>query len=66
MEAVTLETIHKDIEFVKQKITKIEEHMVDADSILTLEDFKALQEYSKEKSNRALTSHGQLKKELGL
>ena len=40
--------------------------MVDIDSIMTEEDFKALLEYRKDKSVGELISHEQLKKELGL
>lgn len=66
MGTVTLETIHKDLESVKKEIIEIKEHMVDVDTILTEDDFKALQDYKKEKSEGKLTSHDDLKKELGL
>lgn len=66
MGAVTLETIHKDIEFVKKQVVKIEKHIVDVDSFLTLDDFMALQDYKKEKFQGKLASHEQLKKELDL
>ncbi len=45
---------------------EIKEHMVDIDSIMTEDDYKALQEYKIEKSEGKLTSHEELKKELGL
>ena len=63
---ITLETIHKDLEFLKNKIINIEEHMVDVDNIMTKNDYKALKDYEKEKSEGKLTSHKALKKELGL
>jgi len=63
---ITLETIHKDLEFLKNKIIKIEEHMVDVDSIMTEDDYKALRDYEKEKSEGKLTAHKTLKKELNL
>ena len=63
---ITLETIHKDLEFLKDKIIKIEEHMVDVDSIMTEDDYKALRDYEKEKSEGKLTSHKALKKVLNL
>jgi len=66
METVTLEIIHKDLEFVKRELMEIKEHMVDIDSIMTEDDYKALQEYNIEKSEGKLTSHEELKKELGL
>jgi hypothetical protein len=54
-----LKSIKKDILFIKK-------HMVDVDSILTEEDYLALQAYKKEKKVGILTSHEALKKELGL
>ena len=66
MENVTLEIQHKDLEFVKRELMEIKKHMVDIDSIMTEDDYKALQEYKIEKSKGKLTSHEELKKELGL
>ena len=63
---VTLEMIYKDLEFVKRELMDIKGHMVDIDSIMTEDDYKALQEYNIEKSEEKLTSHEELKKELGL
>ena len=40
--------------------------MVDVDSILTEDDYRALQEYRKDKHASTLTSHDTLKKELGV
>ena len=57
---------------ILEKLTKIEkevevirEHMVDADSIMTEDDYHALLAYRKEKESGALTPHAQMKKELG-
>ncbi len=44
----------------------IKGHMVDIDSIMTEDDYKALQEYNIEESEGKLTSHKELKNELGL
>ena len=66
MPNVTLETIHNDLEFVKKEVVEIKQHMVDIDSIMTEEDYKALQSYKEEKSKGRLISHEKLKKELGL
>jgi hypothetical protein len=63
---VTLEMIYNDLEFVKRELMEIKGHMVDIDSIMTEDDYKALQEYNIEKSEEKLTSHEELKKELGL
>ena len=66
METITLETLHEDLKFVKRELHEIREHMVDIDSILTEDDYVALDEYKREKSEGNLTSHEELKKELGL
>ena len=66
METVTLELIHKDLEFVKSELIGIKERMKDADSIITEDDYEALQVYNLEKSEGKLTAHEELKKELGL
>jgi len=63
---VTLEMIYKDLEFVKRELMEIKRHMVDIDSIMTEDDYKALQKYNIEKSEGKLTSHEELKKELEL
>lgn len=66
METVTLELIHKDLEFVKRELIGIKERMKDTDSIMTEDDYEALQVYNLEKSGGKLTAHKELKKELGL
>jgi len=63
---ITLSTIYKEIELIKNKVIKIEEHMVDIDSIMTEDDYRALQDYEKEKSQGKLKQHEKLKKELEL
>ena len=47
-------------------MTFTKKHLVDQDSIMTEDDYRALQEYRIEKKTGKLTSHEQLKKELGL
>jgi len=66
METVTLETIHKDLEFVKKELMEIKKRMENTDSIMTEDDYEALQEYNLEKSEGKLTAHEELKKELGV
>ena len=51
---------------IEQELVEIKEHMIDVDSIMTEEDYEALLAYRKEKSAGTLTSHENLKKELGL
>lgn len=55
-----------ELKAIRQDLDYIKEHMVDSDTILTEEDYKALQDYRTEKKAGKLTSHVQLKKELGL
>ncbi len=54
-----IKTIHKELAFIKN-------HMVDVDSILSEEDYKAVIESRIEKKNGKLTSLNDLKKELDL
>ncbi|MBW2741547.1 MAG: hypothetical protein JRE64_22505, partial [Deltaproteobacteria bacterium] len=51
--------IREDLDFIKG-------HMVDVDSIMTEEDYLSLKEYRDEKSSGKLTSHDELKREMGL
>ncbi len=62
----TLDDIYREIEFIKERVLEIEEHMVDMDSIMTQDDYAALLKYRAEKVNKKLISHEELKKELGL
>jgi hypothetical protein len=68
-----LKVVKTDINYIKTYITSLrseicscDSQMVDVDSIMTREDYIALEEYEKEKSEKSLVSHEQLKKELGL
>ncbi len=47
-------------------MTITKKHVADQDSIMAEDDYHALQEYRIEKKTGKLTSHEQLKKELGL
>ncbi len=58
--------ILQKLEKIERGVENIKEHMVDVDSIMTEEDYTDLVEYRKEKETRRLTSHEQLKKELGI
>ncbi len=53
-----LKALRQDVEYLKV-------HMADADSIMTEDDYEALQQYRKEKKSGKLVSHAALKKELG-
>ena len=54
-----LRSIREDLDFIK-------DHMVDIDSIMTEDDYLSLNEYRDEKSSGRLTSHEELKREIGL
>ena len=51
---------------IEKEVEDIRSRMVDADSIITEDDYKALLAYRKEKLRGKLTSHEKLKRELGL
>ncbi len=59
-------TLAAELKAIREDIDYIKEHMVDADSIMTEDDYEALLAYRKEKKAGKLISHEQLKKELGL
>lgn len=54
-----LRAIREDLDFIKG-------HMIDVDSIMTEDDYFSLNEYRDEKNSDELTSHDELKKEMGL
>lgn len=56
----------QELKGIKKELHYIKEHMVDVDSVMTEEDYMALQEYRKEKKEGKLISHEDLKRELGL
>ena len=60
------QSIMKKLEDIQKQLKAIQERMVDADSIMTEEDYTALLDYRTEKKAGKLVSHGQLRKELGL
>ena len=66
MEQQLLHQIQEDLRFVKKEVIEIKQHMVDIDSIMTEEDYRALCCYREEKSKGTLVSHEKLKKTLGL
>ncbi len=62
----TEQLLIKKLDKIERDVDEIKKHMIDADSIMTEEDYEALLAYRKEKAEGRLTSHRQLKKELGL
>ena len=64
MTNVTLGTIHKDLEFIKNKVIEIEKHIVDIDMVLTPEEEKRLEESIKEYKGGRTTSLEDFEKEM--
>ncbi len=60
------ETVAEELKEIRKDLDFIKEHMVDIDSIMTEDDYEALQNYRKEKKEGKLISHEQLVKELGM
>ncbi|KCZ71511.1 hypothetical protein ANME2D_02243 [Candidatus Methanoperedens nitroreducens] len=65
-EAINSKEILHELRAIREDLDYIKSHMVDIDSILTEEDYLSLQEYRKEKASDILTSHEDLKNELGI
>ena len=64
---MTAETnILQELKVIKAELKIIREYMVDVDSIMTEDDYRALEESRKEKRDGKLISSEQLKKELGI
>ncbi len=63
-EAALPEKISNELAAIRQDLEYIKKHMIDIDSIMTEDDYLALQEYRIEKKADKLVSHAQLKKEL--
>lgn len=66
MGTVTLETIHKDLQFLKKEIKTIKENMVDVDTILTEEEKKLVDESIEEEKKGELIGLDEVKKRLGI
>lgn len=58
--------ILEKLDTIEKEVKEIKNNMVDADSIMTEEDYESLLAYREEKKTGKLTTHDQLKKELGL
>ncbi|MFH1432223.1 MAG: hypothetical protein ABIG84_03315 [archaeon] len=65
-EAAIPEKIADELAAIRQDLDYIKKHMVDVDSIMTEDDYIALQEYRKEKKSGKLVLHEQVKRELVL
>ena len=65
-EAINSKEILYELKAIREDLDYIKGHMVDIDSILTEEDYLSIKEYRKEKASGLLTSHEDLKNELGI
>ena len=65
-EAIDASNLMNELKAIRSDLDFIKEHMVDTDSIMTEDDYLALEEYRKEKNAGELVSHEDIKKELGL
>jgi hypothetical protein len=65
-EATDSREIRHELKAIRDDLDFIKGHMVDVDSIMTENDYLSLKEYRDEKSFGKLTSHENLKKEMGL
>lgn len=65
-EAIDSREIRHELRVIKEDLDFIKGHMVDVDSIMTEEDYLSLKEYKDKKSSCKLTSHEDLKREMGL
>jgi hypothetical protein len=65
-EAIDSREIRHELKAIRDDLDFIKVHMVDVDSIMTEDDYLSLKEYRDEKSSGKLTSHENLKKEMGL
>ena len=62
---ITLNTIYKDLELIKNKIINIEENMINRDAILTKDEELLLKKAREEYKQGKTISLEQLEKELG-
>jgi hypothetical protein len=65
-EAIDSKEIRHELKAIRDDLDFIKGHMVDVDSIMTEDDYLSLKEYRDEKSSGKLTSHENLKREMGL
>ena len=64
--AKSLYELRTVMKHIKRDVEEIKTRMVDADSIMTEDDYEALLLYRKEKKAGKLISHEELKKSLGV
>ncbi len=65
-EVIDLKEIRHELRAIREDLDFIKGHMIDVDSIMTEDDYLSLNEYRNEKESGKLTSHEELKREMGL
>jgi hypothetical protein len=65
-EVIDSKEIRHELRAIKDDLDFIKSHMIDVDSIMTEDDYLSLNEYRNEKESDKLTSHEELKREIGL
>jgi len=65
-EVIDSKEIRHELRAIKDDLDFIKSHMIDVDSIMTEDDYLSLNEYRNEKESDELTSHEELKREIGL
>ena len=58
--------ILEKLEKIEKEVVEIKKHMVDADSVMTEEDYQALVAYREEKAASKLVSNKTMKSQLGI
>ena len=66
MDSAEASSIGRVIRKIEKDLSEIKERMIDIDSVLTEDDYRALIDYRAEKARGRLILHEDLKKELGL
>lgn len=65
-EVIDSKEIRHELRAIKDDLDFIKSHMIGVDSIMTEDDYLSLNEYRNEKESDKLTSHEELKREIGL
>ena len=65
-EVIDSKEIRHELRAIKEDLDFIKGHMIDVDSIMTEDDYLSLNEYRNENESGRLTSHEELKREMGL
>jgi len=64
MTQVNLEIIYEELKTIKDELDYIKKHMIDIDSIMTEEDYEAIEKAREEKKQGKLSNLEEIEKEL--